>query len=104
MFNESQITVEEKSISKLSEIYEAVRTLQLYGLGCSFPGMEDCIFQLKEILNDQSMKCRRQSKIADFFLQQSAFDLCLSVNVYCSVILHQKIVYFNAIKLFGDHN
>ena len=36
-------------------------------------------------------------------MQQSAFDLCLRVNVYCSVILHQKIICFKIIQLFGCH-
>ena len=65
--NENQIIVEENPILKLSDAYVAMRTLQRYGLGCSCPGMEDIVFQLEETLNDQSLKCLRQSKITDIF-------------------------------------
>ena len=64
---ENEITVEANPIPKLSDAYAAMRTLQHYGLGCSCPAMEDIVFQLEEILNDQSLKCLRQSKITDSF-------------------------------------
>ena len=51
--------------------------------------MEDIVFQLKKILNELLLKCLRQSKITDF-LQRSAFDLCLGVNMYCLVIIKWK--------------
>ena len=69
----------------MSDACAAMRTLQLYGLG-----MGDIVFQFTEILNDQSLKCLRQSKITE--LQRSAFELCVSVNEYCTVILHQKLI------------
>ena len=65
--NESQFTNEEKPILKLSDAYTAMRTLHRYGLGCSCPAMEDIIFQLEDILMNQSLKCLRQSKITDYF-------------------------------------
>ena len=62
MFNENQIAVEENRIPKLSDAYAAMRTLHRYRID-----MKNIVFQLKEILNDQSLKCLRQSKITDFF-------------------------------------
>ena len=65
--SETQATVEEEPIPKLSDAYAAMRTLQRYGLSSSCPGMEDCVFKIEGLLMDQSVKCTRQSKITDFF-------------------------------------
>ena len=70
MFNENQITDEENPVPKLSDAYAVMRTLQDYGLGCLCSDMEDIVFQLKQILNDQWLKCLQQSKITDFFYSE----------------------------------
>ena len=48
---------------------------------------EDIVFQINEILNYQLLKRLRNQKLL-IFLQRSAFDVWLNVNVYYSVILH----------------
>ena len=98
MFNDNQITVKENPILKLSDPYTAIRTLEHYGLNCSCLGMR-ILFLIKEntVRNHHLLKCLQQSKITDF-LQQGAFYLCVSVNVYRTFIPYQNLFiskYFN---------
>ena len=94
MLNENQITVKENPIIKLSDANYA--EIKIFQRSC--PDVKDIVFQLKEIL----LISPRQFKITDF-LQQSGFDQRVNVNVYQTVIPHQKFVYFKIIQLFTGH-